>query len=122
MHYPREKTIQRFMDQVRRLTKRRVPPTTKELIEELNPICRGGASTTIEPTSESSSIDSTVGLCAESGRIPSAVGGTAPGKSCRCPFCTERYGLVLGSIDTIFGSWLERLFLKAGRGKTAHTP
>jgi group II intron reverse transcriptase/maturase len=39
--YPREKSIQRFMDQVRQLTKRRVPLTTKELIEELNPILRG---------------------------------------------------------------------------------
>jgi RNA-directed DNA polymerase len=39
--YPREKSIQRFMDQVRQLTKRRVPLKTKELIEELNPILRG---------------------------------------------------------------------------------
>jgi group II intron reverse transcriptase/maturase len=39
--YPREKSIQRFMDQVRQLTKRRVPLTTKELIEELNPELRG---------------------------------------------------------------------------------
>jgi RNA-directed DNA polymerase len=39
--YPREKSIQRFMDQVRQLTKRRVPLTTQELIEELNPMLRG---------------------------------------------------------------------------------
>ena len=39
--YPRAKSIQRFMDQVRQLTKRRVPLTTKELIEELNPVLRG---------------------------------------------------------------------------------
>ena len=39
--YPREKSIQRFMDQVRQLTKRGVPLTTKELIEELNPVVRG---------------------------------------------------------------------------------
>jgi hypothetical protein len=39
--YPREKSIQRFMDQVRQLAKRRVPLTTKELIGELNPILRG---------------------------------------------------------------------------------
>jgi hypothetical protein len=26
----------------------------------------------------------------------------------------------LGAIDTIFGSTLERIFVKAGRGKTAH--
>ncbi len=39
--YPREKSVRRFMDQVRRLTKRRVPLTTKELILELNPVLRG---------------------------------------------------------------------------------
>jgi group II intron reverse transcriptase/maturase len=39
--YPREKSIRHFMDQVRQLTKRRVPLTTKELIEELNPVVRG---------------------------------------------------------------------------------
>src|SRR5499427_8939838 len=39
--FPREKSIRRFMDQVRALTGRRVPLKTKELIEELNPILRG---------------------------------------------------------------------------------
>jgi RNA-directed DNA polymerase len=39
--FPREKSIRRFMDQVRTLTKRRVPLKTKELIERLNPILRG---------------------------------------------------------------------------------
>jgi group II intron reverse transcriptase/maturase len=39
--YPREKSIRRFMDQVRALTRRRVPLSTKELIEELNPVLRG---------------------------------------------------------------------------------
>ena len=39
--YPREKSIRRFRDQVRQLTKRRVPLETKELIEELNPVLRG---------------------------------------------------------------------------------
>ena len=39
--YPREKSVRRFMDQVRRLTKRRVPLSTKELIDELNPVLRG---------------------------------------------------------------------------------
>jgi RNA-directed DNA polymerase len=39
--FPREKSIRRFMDQVRALTKRRVPLKTKELIERLNPILRG---------------------------------------------------------------------------------
>jgi hypothetical protein len=39
--YPRDRPIQRFMDQVRRLTRRKVPLTTAELIQELNPILAG---------------------------------------------------------------------------------
>jgi RNA-directed DNA polymerase len=39
--YPREKSIRRFMDQVRQSTKRTMPLRTKELIEELNPLLRG---------------------------------------------------------------------------------
>jgi RNA-directed DNA polymerase len=39
--FPREKSIRHFMDQVRALTRRRVPLKTKELIEELNPVLRG---------------------------------------------------------------------------------
>jgi len=39
--YPREKSIRHFMDQIRQLTKRRVPLTTEELIEGLNPVLRG---------------------------------------------------------------------------------
>jgi RNA-directed DNA polymerase len=39
--YPKPKSIRRFMDQVRQLTKRNVPLTTQELIDELNPVLRG---------------------------------------------------------------------------------
>ena len=39
--YPKPKSIQRFRDQVRQLTKRSVSLTTKELIEELNLVLRG---------------------------------------------------------------------------------
>jgi group II intron reverse transcriptase/maturase len=39
--YPREKSIRRFMDQVRQRTKRKVPLSTEELIAELNPLLRG---------------------------------------------------------------------------------
>jgi RNA-directed DNA polymerase len=39
--YPKPKSIRRFMDQVRQLTKRSVPLTTKELIDEMNPVLRG---------------------------------------------------------------------------------
>jgi len=39
--YPKEKSIRRFMDQVRQRTKRTVPLKTQELIKELNPLLRG---------------------------------------------------------------------------------
>ncbi len=39
--YPRDKSIQRFMDQVRRVTQRKVPLSTIELIVELNPMLAG---------------------------------------------------------------------------------
>ena len=39
--YPKEKSIRRFMDQVRQRTKRTMPLKTKELIEKLNPLLRG---------------------------------------------------------------------------------
>src|SRR5215472_12005449 len=39
--YPREKSIRRFMDQVRQRTQRRVPLKTEQLIAELNPLLRG---------------------------------------------------------------------------------
>src|SRR6202012_3933216 len=38
---PREKSVQRFKDQVRRLTRRRAPVTTVELIQQINPVLRG---------------------------------------------------------------------------------
>src|SRR6266851_1848088 len=39
--YPKEKSIRRFMDQVRERTKRGRPLRTQELIAELNPLLRG---------------------------------------------------------------------------------
>jgi group II intron reverse transcriptase/maturase len=39
--FPRDKSLRRFMDQVRQRTKRRVPLTTGEVIAELNPLLRG---------------------------------------------------------------------------------
>ena len=39
--YPREKSVRRFMDQVRHLTRRKVPLDTRELIQQINPIVRG---------------------------------------------------------------------------------
>jgi RNA-directed DNA polymerase len=39
--YPKEKSIRRFMDQVRQRTKRRLPLKPPQLIAELNPLLRG---------------------------------------------------------------------------------
>jgi RNA-directed DNA polymerase len=39
--FPREKSIQHFKDQIRKLTRRRAPVTTQVLITEINPIIRG---------------------------------------------------------------------------------
>lgn len=39
--YPREKSVRRFKDRIRRLTTRRAPVTTLELIQEINPVLRG---------------------------------------------------------------------------------
>src|SRR3954447_24173247 len=39
--YPREKSVRRFMDQVRHLTRRKVPLDTRGLIQQINPIVRG---------------------------------------------------------------------------------
>jgi RNA-directed DNA polymerase len=38
---PREKSIEHFKDQIRRLTRRKAPLTTVELIEQINPVIRG---------------------------------------------------------------------------------
>jgi RNA-directed DNA polymerase len=39
--YPKQKSIQRFRDRVRALTRRSVPLSTQDLIQELNPTLRG---------------------------------------------------------------------------------
>ena len=39
--YPREKSVRRFKDRIRRLTRRRAPLTTAELIQQINPTVRG---------------------------------------------------------------------------------
>jgi group II intron reverse transcriptase/maturase len=39
--YPREKSIRKFKDQVRQLTRRRAPVSTEQLIDDLNPLLRG---------------------------------------------------------------------------------
>jgi RNA-directed DNA polymerase len=38
---PREKSVRHFKDQIRRLTRRKAPLTTAELIQQINPVLRG---------------------------------------------------------------------------------
>jgi RNA-directed DNA polymerase len=39
--YPREKSVRHFKDQIRRLTRRKAPVSTQELIKQVNPVVRG---------------------------------------------------------------------------------
>jgi len=39
--YPTQKSIERFMDQIRSKTKRKVPLTLQEIVNEINPVIRG---------------------------------------------------------------------------------
>ena len=39
--YPREKSVRHFKEQIRRLTRRKAPLSTEELIEQVNPVVRG---------------------------------------------------------------------------------
>jgi RNA-directed DNA polymerase len=39
--YPREKSVRRFKDRVRELTRRKAPVTTLELIQQINPVIQG---------------------------------------------------------------------------------
>jgi hypothetical protein len=38
---PREKSVKRFRDQIRKLTRRKTPVKLKELIDQINPVIRG---------------------------------------------------------------------------------
>lgn len=39
--YPNDKSIKRFMDTIRQRTKRKIPITLKELVDNINPVIRG---------------------------------------------------------------------------------
>ena len=39
--FPRDKSIRRLKDQIRRRTRRKAPVSTRELIEKINPVIRG---------------------------------------------------------------------------------
>jgi group II intron reverse transcriptase/maturase len=79
--YPTRKSIRRFRDRVRILTRRSAQRKTAELIHELNRLCEVGLSITNEPTSERSSTNLTAGSCGAFGRTVSAGGGPGVGSS-----------------------------------------
>ena len=80
--YPKEKSIRRFMDQVRQRTKRRIPLETKELIAELNPLLRGWGDTSNAPMSAYSSTASTAGSSVVFGRTATSTGVIRAGSDC----------------------------------------
>ena len=81
--YPKEKSIRRFMDQVRERTKRTTPLRTEELIAGLIHSCGVGASITNAPTSASSSNVSTAGSGDAFGRIGTGAGVMRAGNGCQ---------------------------------------
>jgi len=91
--YPKEKSIRRFMDQVRQRTKRRIPLKTKSGLRNLTRCCGDGASITNAPTFARSSTDSMAGLYDGSGRIGISVGETAVGNGCPRRRCIASTGL-----------------------------
>ncbi len=90
--FPREKSIRKFMDQVRALTSRRVPLRTKELIEELNPVLRGWGHYYKRAHVRKLVHRLDGWIVRRIRRTDSSVGGMAAGDSCRKPSCTASMG------------------------------
>ena len=86
---PTQKSVDRFKDQIRALTMRRIPLRLGELIETINPIIRGWETTTVAPMSESASISWMVGSSEGSGRTAPSGGGTQPGRNIRPHGCAQ---------------------------------
>ena len=93
--YPREQSIQRFMDQVRRLTRRKVPLRTAELIKELNPTLAGWGRHYRRATCDGYSTDSTDGWCDASGRIEPNGGATQAGEGFLSAACMASTGWLI---------------------------
>ena len=77
---PTQKSLDRFKDQIRALTQRKVPLRMGELIATINPIIRGWGNSTAALTSENASINWMAGSSDGCGRIAPSDGGTQAGK------------------------------------------
>ena len=78
---PTQKSLDRFKDQIRALTQRKIPLRMGELIKTINPIIRGWATTTAAPKSESASTSWMAGSFEDCGRIALSDGGTHVGRT-----------------------------------------
>ena len=85
--YPREKSIQHFKEQIRKLTRRRAPVTTQVMITEINPIIRGWGLYYCKAHVRKLLTDLTDGLCDVSGHSATNVGVAVAGKHCLRKSC-----------------------------------
>jgi RNA-directed DNA polymerase len=117
--YPSEKSINRFKDRVRQLTKRRIPLSTDQIIAEMNPLVRGWGQYYKRSRVRSSSLSSMPGSCGDYGRIDVSVGAVKVGNNCRRPCYMANWGWSASYTYTFWHVLLERLFLKAACGRPA---
>jgi hypothetical protein len=93
--YPQAKSIQRFKDRVRQLTRRCVPLKTKDLIEQLNPVLRGSGHyyKRAHVRTLFNKLDHWIERSNDAfGRIGTSVGATAAGNYCQRPSCMASMG------------------------------
>jgi hypothetical protein len=78
---PSQKSLDRFKDQIRALTRRRTPLRMGELIETINRLSAAGATTTAAPKLEGASTNWMDGSSEGCGRIAPSDGGTPAGRN-----------------------------------------
>jgi RNA-directed DNA polymerase len=86
---PTQKSVDRFKDQIRALTMRRIPLRLGELIETINPIIRGWGNYYCRSHVRSASISWMAGSSEGSGRTAPSGGGTQPGRNIRPHGCAQ---------------------------------